>query len=79
MRVFLNDQCKEIEGNNRTGKTRVLIKKIRNTKGTFHAKMGAIKNRNCMDLTETENTKKKWLEYTELYKKLYKKTIQKSC
>ena len=79
MRVFLNDQCKEIEGNNRTGKTRVLIKKIRNTKGTFHAKMGSIKNRNCMDLTETENTKKKWLEYTELYKKLYKKTIQKSC
>ena len=61
------------------GKTRELFKKIRDTKGTFHAKMGAIKNRNCMDLTETENTKKKWLEYTELYKKLYKKTIQKSC
>ena len=77
-RVFLNDQCKEIEKNNRTGKTRVLIKKIRNTKGTFHAKMGTIKNRNCMDLTETENTKKRWQEYTELYKKLYKKTIQKS-
>ena len=78
-KAFLNDQCKEIEENNRTGKTRDLFKKIRNTKGTFHAKMGAIKNRNCMDLTETENTKKKWLEYTELYKKLYKKTIQKSC
>ena len=76
-RVFLNDQCKEIEKNNRKGKTRVLIKKIRNTKGTFHAKMGTIKNRNCMDLTETENTKKRWQEYTELYKKLYKKNYTK--
>ena len=51
------------------GKSRDLFKKIRDTKGTFHAKMGTIKNRNCMDLTETENTKKRWQEYTELYKK----------
>ena len=67
--VFLSDQCKEIEENNRMGKTRDLFKKIRDTKGTFHAKMGTIKDRNGMDLTEAEDIKK-WQEYTEeLYKK----------
>ena len=60
---------KEIEGNNRLVKTRDLFKKIRDTKGTFHAKMGTIKNRNGMDLTEAEDNKKRWQEYTELYKK----------
>ena len=67
--VFLSDQCKEIEANNRMGKTIHLFKKIRDTKGTFHAKMGSIKDRNDMDLTEAEDIKKKWQEYTELYKK----------
>ena len=68
-KAFLNDQCKEIEGKNRMGKTRDLFKKIRNTKGTFHAKMGTIKDRNGMDLTEAEDIKR-WQEYTEeLYKK----------
>ena len=67
---FLSDQCKEIEENNRLGKTRDLFKKIRDTKGTFHAKMGLIKGRNYMDLTEAEDIKKRWQEYTEeLYKK----------
>ena len=67
---FLSDQCKEIEENNRMGRTRDLLKKIRDTKGTFHAKMGSIKDRNGMDLTEAEDTKKRWKEYTEeLYKK----------
>ena len=66
---FLSDQCKEIEGNNRMGKTRDLFKKIRDTKGTFHAKMGSIKDRNGMDLTEAEDIKKRWQEYTELDKK----------
>ena len=67
-KAFLSDQCKEIEGNNR--KTRDLFKKIRDTKGTFHAKMNTIKDRNDMDLTEAEDIKKKWQEYTEeLYKK----------
>ena len=67
---FLSDQCKEIEENNRMGKTRDLFKKIRDTKGTFHAKIGSIKDRNGMDLTEAEDTKKRWQEYTEeLYKK----------
>ena len=67
---FLSDQCKEIEENNRMGKTRDLFKKIRDTKGTFHAKIGSIKDRNGMDLTEAEYIKKKWQEYTEeLYKK----------
>ena len=66
----LSDQCKEIEENNRMGKTRDLFKKIRDTKGTFHAKMGSIKDRNGMDLTEAEDIKKRWQEYTEeLYKK----------
>ena len=64
-KAFLSDQCKEIEENDRMGKTRDLFKKIRNTKGTFHAKMGSIKDRNCMDLTEAEDIKKKWQEYTE--------------
>ena len=67
---FLSDQCKEIEENKRMGKTRDLFKKIRDTKRTFHAKMGSIKDRNGMDLTETEDIKKRWQEYTEeLYKK----------
>ena len=64
-RAFLSDQCKEIEENNRMGKTRDLFKKIRDTKGTFHAKMGTIKNRNGMNLTEAEDVKKRWQEYTE--------------
>ena len=68
-KAFLSDQCKEFEENNRMGKTRDLFKKIRGTKGTFHAKMGLIKDRNGMDLTETEDIKKRWQEYTELYKK----------
>ena len=68
-KVFLSDQCKEIEENNRMGKTRDLFKKIRDTKRTFHAKMGSIKDRNSMDLTEAEDIKKRWQEYTELYKK----------
>ena len=69
-KAFLSDQCKETEENNRMGKTRDLFKKIRDTKGTFHAKMGSIKDRNGMDLTEAEDTKKRWQEYTEeLYKK----------
>ena len=67
---FLSDQCKEIEEDSRMGKTRNLFKKIRVTKGTFHAKMGSIKDRNGMDLTEAEDIKKRWQEYTEeLYKK----------
>ena len=64
-KAFLSDQCKEIEKNNRKGKTSDLFKKIRYTKGTFHAKMGTIKNRNGMDLTEAEDIKKRWQEYTE--------------
>ena len=69
-KAFLSDQCKEIEENNRIGKTRDLFKKIRDTKGTFHAKMGSIEDRNGMDLTEAEDIKKRWQEYTEeVYKK----------
>ena len=69
-KAFLSDQCKEIEGNNRMGKTRDLFKKIRDTKGTFHAEMGTIKDRNGTNLTEAEDIKKRWQEYTEeLYKK----------
>ena len=64
-KAFFSDQCKEIEENNRMGKMRDLFKEIRDTKGTFHAKMGSIKDRNCMDLTETEDIKKRWQEYTE--------------
>ena len=69
-KAFLSDQCKEIEENNRMGKTKGLFKKIRDTKGTFHGKMGSMKDRNGMDPTEAEDTKKRWQEYTkELYKK----------
>ena len=69
-KAFLRDQCKEIEENNRMGKTRDLFKKIRDTKGTCQAKMGSIKDRNCTDLTEAEDIKMNWQEYTEeLYKK----------
>ena len=68
-KAFLSNQCKEIEENNRMGKTRDLFKKIRDTKGTFHAKMGTIKDRNGMDLTEAEDIRERWQEYTELYKK----------
>ena len=68
-KAFLSDQCKEIEGNNRMGKTSNLFKKIRDTKGTFHAKMGSIKDRNGMDLTEAEDIKKRCQEYTENYTK----------
>ena len=64
-KAFLSDQCKEIEENNRMGKTRDLFKKIRDTKGIFHAKMGTIKDRHGMDLTEAEDNKKRWQEYTE--------------
>ena len=69
-KAFLNDQCREIEENNRMGQTRDLFKKIRDTNGIFHAKMGTIQDRNGMDLTEAEDIKKKWQEYTEeLHKK----------
>ena len=69
-KAFFSNQCKEIEENNRLGKTRDLFKKIRDTKGTFHSKMGTIKDRNGMDLTDAEDIKKRWQEYTEeLYKK----------
>ena len=71
-KAFLSDQCKEIEESNRMGKTRDLFKKIRDTKGTLHAKMGSIKDRNGMDLTEAEDIKRRWQEYT---KKLYKKDL----
>ena len=71
-KAFLSDQCKEIEEKNRRGKTRDLFKKIRDTKGTLHAKMGSIKDRNDMDLTEAEDIKKRWQEYTE---ELYKRDI----
>ena len=71
-KAFLSDQCKEIEENNRKGKTRDLFKKIRDTKGTFHATMGSIKDRNGRDLTEAEDIKKRWQEYMEeLYKKIF--------
>ena len=72
-KAFLSDQCKEIEENNRMGKTRDLFKKIRDTKGTFHAKIGTIKDRTGMELAEAEDVKKKWQEYTE---ELYKKDLQ---
>ena len=68
-KAFFSDQCKEIEENNRMGKTRDLFKKIRDTKGTFNAKTGSVKDKNGMDLTEVEDIKKRWQEYTELYKK----------
>ena len=74
-KAFLSDQCKQIEKNNRMGKSRDLFKKISDTKGTFHAKMGTIKDRNSMDLTEAEDIKKKWQEYTE---ELYNKDLHDS-
>ena len=74
-KAFLSDQCKEIEENNKMGKTRDLFKKIRNTKGTFYAKMGSIKDRNDMDLTEAEDIKKRRQEHTE---ELYKKDLHDS-
>ena len=70
-KAFFSDQCKEIEENNRMGKTRDLFKKIRDTKETFLAKIGSIKDRSGMDLTEAEDIKKRWQEYTELYKKTF--------
>ena len=71
-KAFLSDQCKEMEENNRMGKTRDLFNKTRDTKGTFHAKMGSIKDKNGIDLTEAEGIKKRWQEYTEeLYKKIF--------
>ena len=77
-KAFLSDQCKETEENNRMGKTRDLVKKIRDTKRTFHAKIGSIKDRNDMDLIEAEDVKKRWQEYTEeLYKKDFKMQITK--
>ena len=72
-KAFLSDHCKEIQENNRVGKTRDVFKKIRDTKGTFHAKMGSIKDRNGRDLTEAEDIKKRWQEHTE---ELYKKDLQ---
>ena len=74
-KAFLSDQCKEIGENNRMGKTRDLFKEIRDTKGTFHAKMGSIKDRNGMGLTEAQDVKKRWQEYTE---ELYKKDLHGS-
>ena len=74
-KAFFSDQCKEIEANNRMGKTRDLFKKIRDTKGTFDTKMGSIKDRKGMDLTEAEDIKKRWQEYTE---ELYKKDLHDS-
>ena len=68
-KAFFTDQCKEIEENNRMGKTRDRFKKIKDTKGTLHAKTGTIKDRNGIDVTEAENINKRWQEYTELYKK----------
>ena len=70
-KAFFSDQCREIEANNRMGKTRDLFKKIRESKGIFHAKMGTMKNRNGRDLTEAEDIKKRWQEYTELSKKIF--------
>ena len=69
-KAFLSDQCKETEENNRMRKTRDLFKKIRGTKGTFHAKMGSIRDRNCMDLTEAEDIKKRWQEDTDRYNRM---------
>ena len=79
-KAVLKDQCKEIEENKRIGKTRDLFKKIRDTKGSFHAKMGTIKDRNGMELTETEDIKKRWLEFTEeLYKKIFMTQVLQWC
>ena len=79
-KAFLSDQCKEIEENNRMGKTRDPFNKIRDNKRTFHAKMGTKKDRNGMDLTEAEDIKKRWQEYTEeIYKKIFKTQISRWC
>ena len=79
-KAFLNDQCKEIEENNRMGKTRDCFKKIRDTKGTFHAKMHSMNDRSSKDLTEAEDIKKRWQEYKEeLYKKIFMTQIIKLC
>ena len=78
--AFFSDHCEEIEKNNTMGKTRDLFKKVRDTKGTFHAKMGIIKERNSMDLKEAEDIKKRWKEYTEeLYKKIFMAQIIMIC
>ena len=76
---MFSDQYKEIEKNNRMGKTRDVFKKIRDTKGTPHAKMGTIKERNGVDLTEAEDIKKRWQEYTELYKQIFMTQITQWC
>ena len=79
-KAFLSDQCKEIQQNHRMGKTRDLFKKIRDTKGTFHSKVGTIKDRNGMDLTEAGDIKKRWQEYTEeLYKKVLHDPDNHNC
>ena len=79
-KAFLSDQCKEIEENNRVGKMRGLFKKIKDTKGTFHAKLGSIKNRNDMDLPEAEDIKKRWQKYTEdLHKKVINDPNKRNC
>ena len=71
IKAFLSDQCKELEENNRMGKNRNLFNKIRDTKGTFHSKLGTIKDRNAMDLTEAEDIKRRWQEYTELTENIF--------
>ena len=76
-KAFLSDQCKEIEENNRMGKTRALFKKIRDTKGTFHAKIGSIKERNGTDLTEAEDIKKRWKKKEEEVARIHRRTVQK--
>ena len=78
-KAFLTDQCKETEENNGMGKTRELVKKITDTKGIFHAKMGTIKDRNIMDLTEAEDINKRWQEHTKLYKKIFMTKIIRWC
>ena len=78
-KAFLSDQCKEIEENNRMGKTRDLFKKIRDTKGPFHAKMGTIKDRNGMDLTEAEDVKKRWQDFTPVRMAAIQKSTSNKC
>ena len=78
-KAFLSNQCKEIEGNNRMGKARDLFKKIRDAKGTFHAKMGSVKDRNGMDLTEAEDIKKRWQKKKQKKKRRGGKNTQKNC
>ena len=78
-KAFLSDQCKEIEESNRMGKTRDLFKKIRDTKGIFHAKIGSIKDKNGMDLTEAEDIKKRWQEYTDQVRSDQIRSVAQSC